>query len=444
MPSAESVVNDSLREEHSFFEDQKNELIKTHPEEFALIKGRHLVGTFVTAAEALETSSKRFGNAPTLIIQILPGPLGFEGIVGQQRALERLKAFANLYRAQGRSIGHLLFVGPHGIGKRALARAFAQEYGLLLKEVQAGQFERIGDLAAALNDVASAMRESKIGGVLLLNDLQKLRVGFVDLLNKALGTFSMQITVGKGIGARAMNLALEPFTCLATVPKESDCPPELISAFPVILPLDGYSESELCQLAERRALAHKLSLEPAVSSLLAELSGGIPQQIDSLVQHLTLIGTDRISEHDALETLSVLGRGRKLRVTSALPSDFQFLSGIDFEKVVSIFLATMGFQVEITRATGDGGVDIEAVLDRPIVGGRYLIQCKRFAPDNLVGSATVREFYGAVIADRKAVKGVLITTSGFTVHARQFAENLPIELIDGDQLTRLLSEKSDG
>ena len=38
------------------------------------------------------------------------------------------------------------------------------------------------------------------------------------------------------------------------------------------------------------------------------------------------------------------------------------------------------------------------------VGGRYLIQCKRFAPDSLVGSPTVREFYGGLIADRRQQK----------------------------------------
>jgi restriction system protein len=94
----------------------------------------------------------------------------------------------------------------------------------------------------------------------------------------------------------------------------------------------------------------------------------------------------------------------------------------------------------MTRATGDGGIDIEASLDRPLVGGRYLIQCKRFSPEILVGSPAVREFYGALIADRRAAKGIFITTSGFSTQARDFAANLPIDLIDGDQLARLLSD----
>lgn len=57
-----------------------------------------------------------------------------------------------------------------------------------------------------------------------------------------------------------------------------------------------------------------------------------------------------------------------------------------------------------------------------------------------MGSAAIREFYGALIADRKAAKGVFITTSTFTPQARDFAQGLSIELIDGNQLRRLLNE----
>ena len=131
--------------------------------------------------------------------------------------------------------------------------------------------------------------------------------------------------------------------------------------------------------------------------------------------------------------------GGNAGVNPAQP-DISQLSGIQFEELVLGLLQKMGFSAVMTRATGDGGIDIEATLERPIVGGRYLIQCKRFAPEFQVGSAAVREFYGAVIADRKAVKGILITTSGFTAQALNFAGALPIELIDGTQLGELLSQ----
>jgi hypothetical protein len=122
-------------------------------------------------------------------------------------------------------------------------------------------------------------------------------------------------------------------------------------------------------------------------------------------------------------------------------SGLEALSGIEFEALITRLLERMGFRAEMTKASGDGGVDVVATLDQPVTGGRYLIQCKRYAPDSLVGPATVREFYGAMTADRRAVKGILITTSGFTAQAQEFASGLAIELIGRDQLQRLLAQQ---
>ena len=73
-----------------------------------------------------------------------------------------------------------------------------------------------------------------------------------------------------------------------------------------------------------------------------------------------------------------------------------------------------------------------------------MIQYKRFTPDNLVGSPAVRDFYGALCADQRAIKGILITTSGFTAEAKQFAANLRLELIDGKRREQLLSQFKKG
>jgi len=80
------------------------------------------------------------------------------------------------------------------------------------------------------------------------------------------------------------------------------------------------------------------------------------------------------------------------------------------------------------------------VLDKPLIGGTCLIQCKRFALNTLVGAPLVREFYGALSADQKVVKGIMVTTSGFTDQARDFAHAVGIELIDGEKLGRLFLE----
>lgn len=109
---------------------------------------------------------------------------------------------------------------------------------------------------------------------------------------------------------------------------------------------------------------------------------------------------------------------------------------IEFEVLVKDLLTKMGFQTSMTKITGDGGIDIDAYNPEPIVGGKVVVQCKRYA--GTIGSPVIRDLYGAMTSVR-ASKGILITTSDFSVEARRFAEDKPLELINGRQLVQLLN-----
>ena len=125
--------------------------------------------------------------------------------------------------------------------------------------------------------------------------------------------------------------------------------------------------------------------------------------------------------------------------TCALPistnQNIENMSGIEFEKLIKRLLEKMDFEVQETKQTGDGGVDLIAYSSDQISGGRYIIQCKRW--NNIVGETYIRDLYGVVTAHR-ANKGILITNSTFSKSAVKFAENLPIGLIDGEMLNNLL------
>jgi hypothetical protein len=326
-------------------------------------------------------------------------------------------------------------LGPDGYGKRTIAHLIARELGVNLRENDCSRIERAGDLASIINDLEK-------GDVLLLLNVNRLRRYLVEILPLALKNFELDIVVGKGPGARTMRLAVKPFTLIGTAQKEADCPQDLLNSLDVVIPLQRYREAEMLEFTERFAEQAGVSVEPPAAALVARLADGNPGRAESLMRRLRLVEKQPVGERDAQEMLSVFGYkgGTSAPNPSGAPTDWASLSGIEFERLIAGLLNSMGFAAEMTKASGDGGVDIEATLDRPIVGGRYLIQCKRFGPDTLVGSPTVREFYGALVADRKAVKGILITTSRFTPQAREFAENLPIELIDGQQLARLMSE----
>lgn len=110
------------------------------------------------------------------------------------------------------------------------------------------------------------------------------------------------------------------------------------------------------------------------------------------------------------------------------------MTGYEFENYISTLLTKMGFEVEVTQYSNDGGIDLIATYEKPIFSGKYIVQCKKWAAS--VGQPEVRDLYG-VVMDQRANKGILITTSDFTVQAYEFAKGKNIELINGKILSAL-------
>ncbi len=93
----------------------------------------------------------------------------------------------------------------------------------------------------------------------------------------------------------------------------------------------------------------------------------------------------------------------------------------------------LGFTTRAVGQSHDGGIDVIAEKD----GIKSFIQCKKFITSEVTVGA-VRDFYGS-LADRIANgKGYFITTNKFTLEAEKFAEDKPIELVDGHDLIRYI------
>lgn len=116
-------------------------------------------------------------------------------------------------------------------------------------------------------------------------------------------------------------------------------------------------------------------------------------------------------------------------------ASIESMDGHRFEELIEGLFRKLGYRVEGHRAAADGGVDITAINSEPIVGGKYIIQCKR--QNVAIGEPIVRDLYG-VITHQKANKGIIITNADFTMAAVKFADGKPIELLNGIALLRLL------
>ena len=113
------------------------------------------------------------------------------------------------------------------------------------------------------------------------------------------------------------------------------------------------------------------------------------------------------------------------------------LSPGEFEALITNLFSKMGLETRLTQASRDGGVDCVAWDMRPIVGGKVIVQAKRYK--NTVGVSAVRDLYGTVM-NEGAAKGILVTTSGYGKSSFEFAKNKPLELLPGSQLLYLLEQ----
>lgn len=104
----------------------------------------------------------------------------------------------------------------------------------------------------------------------------------------------------------------------------------------------------------------------------------------------------------------------------------------EFEKLVAEIWRNYGYDCEVTSGSGDKGIDIIATRSAP-VSEVNIIQAKRYSSDNKIGSKEVRE-YATLRQQEDADKVILVTTSEFTDPARDLAESLEVDIINGREL----------
>ena len=103
------------------------------------------------------------------------------------------------------------------------------------------------------------------------------------------------------------------------------------------------------------------------------------------------------------------------------------LDGWSFERGVAEVLRKRGYEVQVTRGSNDGGIDL--IITR--AEASIIAQCKNHAAP--VGPAVVRELYGAMIS-HGASEAWLIASSGVTIGAMNFTEGKPMRIIDLDEI----------
>lgn len=139
------------------------------------------------------------------------------------------------------------------------------------------------------------------------------------------------------------------------------------------------------------------------------------QRKKGLIKFIDSIGKERWGTPEQVQEWKAIDIG--------LSNNFADYTPYKFEEFIAELFMRMGYHAHTTPYSKDYGVDVLAQMGENTIA----IQVKKYARGNNVGAKEVQQTLGAMWKV-KAEQAIIVTTSGFTVYAREQAKGAPIEL----------------
>ena len=206
-------------------------------------------------------------------------PRSLAEFVGQDRVREQLAVLVDSARARGRPPDHVLLSGPPGLGKTTLAAVLALELGAPLRVTSGPAMERPGDLVALLTQLGP-------GEVLFVDEVHRLPRAAEELLYVAMEDYRVDVVVGRGPGATAIPLDLEPFTLVGATTRSGLLTGPLRDRFGFTAHLEPYSAGELVAVLRRSAGLLGVALDDDAAREVAGRSRGTPRIANRLLRRV--------------------------------------------------------------------------------------------------------------------------------------------------------------
>ncbi len=198
-------------------------------------------------------------------------PTVFDEYVGQESIKNNLKILIEASKKRKDPIEHLLFYGPAGLGKTTLAYLIAKEMGTQIRVTSGPAIEKVGDLASILTNLSP-------GEILFIDEAHRLNKLIEEILYPAMENRSLDIIIGKGPSARAIQLELPPFSIIAATTRIALLSSPLRSRFSGgLFRLDFYKEEDIEKIIERSAQILGVPIEKEAIPIIASRARFTPR-----------------------------------------------------------------------------------------------------------------------------------------------------------------------
>jgi holliday junction DNA helicase RuvB len=206
-------------------------------------------------------------------------PTSLAEFIGQERVKSQLGLVLEAANRRGRAADHVLLSGPPGLGKTTLASIIATELGAPLRMTAGPALQHAGDVAAVLSSLQA-------GEVLFIDEVHRTARAAEELLYLAMEDFRIDVVVGKGPGATAIPVEIEPFTLVGATTRAGLLPSPLRDRFGFTAHLDYYDAADLEVIITRSAGLLSVPVDAAGVAEIAGRCRGTPRIANRLLRRV--------------------------------------------------------------------------------------------------------------------------------------------------------------